>query len=134
MTTQDASALTSYRRQSMENRSAPELLIDLCQGAVDASERALEAEGARERKRHLHKARRIIVALQDALSFEKGGTIAVNLFRHYVYLNRLLLDAQAQPLQTDLRLIHDKLVELRDTWEEAVHLGADRMIHDDYEY
>ncbi len=112
--------IQTYRRADVEARSGPELLVDLCDGAVRAVEIAQNTDRPSVCKAELNRARRIIAALQEALSFEIGGTMAVNLFRHYTYLTRLLLEAEQDPAAAQFATLLEKLTDLRDTWTEAV--------------
>ncbi len=120
-----ASKLQSYQRTTLETHSAPELLVELCEGAVSMVERAMDSDDLTERKDELFRARRIVVALQESLSIETGGSIAVELFRHYTFLSRKLLEAHQDPMNADLALMQEKLVELRDTWTEAVRIYSE---------
>jgi flagellar secretion chaperone FliS len=120
-----ASKLQSYQRTTLETHSGPELLVELCAGAVSMVERAMDSEEPRERAHELFRARRIVVALQESLSIEIGGAIAVNLLRHYTFLSRKLLDAHQSPMDADLELLRAKLVDLRDTWTEAVRIDSE---------
>ena len=117
-----ASKLQVYKRATVEMRSAPELLIDLCDAAVTNVERAMDCDDDASARESLFKARRIVVALQDSLSIETGGVVAVNLFRHYTYLARLLMEAQQNPAVADLELLRVKLADLADTWSQAVRI------------
>lgn len=119
---QMASKLHSYRRMNLETRSGPELLLAVCDGALNSVEIAIESDDRRVRLDELSRARRIVLALQENLSIDTGGVVAINLFRHYTYLSRLLLEAQQDPMAADLTLVRAKLVELCDTWSEAVDL------------
>ena len=117
-----ASKLQSYQRTTLETHSPQQLLVELCQGAVSMMERAMESDDPTVRKDELFRARRIVVALQESLSIETGGAVAVELFRHYTYLSRVMLDAHQRPMEADLGMLHGKLLELRDTWAEAVRI------------
>lgn len=114
--------IQTYRRADIEARSGPELLVDLCDGAVRAIEIAQTTDRNSVCRSELNRARRIVAALQEALSFEIGGAVALSLFRHYTYLNRLLIEAEQDPQQAQFGHLHEKLTDLRDTWAEAVNI------------
>lgn len=120
-----ASKLQSYQRTTLETHSPQQLLVELCEGAVSMLARAVESDEPRVRKEELFRARRIVVALQESLSIETGGAVAVELFRHYTYLSRVLLQAHQNPMEADLEMLFGKLVELRDTWAEAVRIYSE---------
>ena len=76
-------------------------------------------------KEKVCRARGIVGAHEERLSGEPGGAIGVEVVRHYTYLSRVLLEAHQNPMEADLDLLHGKLVELRDTWVEAVRIYSE---------
>ncbi|MBA7679772.1 hypothetical protein ES703_88076 [subsurface metagenome] len=54
-----------------------------------------------------------------SLDFEKGGEIAKNLFRLYMYMNRKLLDANINKDRGPLEEVKKLLQELRAAWTEV---------------
>ncbi len=119
MTPTTDSKLNAYRKVNAETRSEPQLIVDLCERAVVAIDRARTASDDAERARELQRAREIVVFLQDGLSMDLGGALAVNLLRHYTWLARQVAEAQAGN-DTDMDVLHGKFSELHVTWREAV--------------
>ena len=125
MTTPTDAKIAAYTRTNMETRSEPQLLVDLCARAVVAADTARDTDDVTVQRASLQRAREIVAFLQDSLSVEVGGAVAVNLMRHYTFLNGKLIDAISDPGAADLAMIHGKLTELRDTWREAVEIFQD---------
>ncbi len=67
---------------------------------------------------HLRSAQDIVSELMSSLDFEKGGTLARNLFSIYSYLNRQLLQANLKKDPKPLAEVRKLLTDLRDAWEE----------------
>ena len=120
------SKIAAYHRTNVNTRSEPQLLVDLCDRAVVAVDTARGTDDVALRRSSLQKAREIIVFLQDSLSVEVGGAVAINLTRHYTFLNGKLMEAQAAPETADVELLFEKLSELRDTWQEAVRIHLEQ--------
>jgi flagellar biosynthetic protein FliS len=110
----------SYRRASYEQHSGPRLLVDLCRKAVRDVAEAREAVDVTTRREQLAHARQIVLFLQESLSLETGGSLAVELFRHYTYLIQRLAVAEIAAEPADLDTLQAKLETLRNTWAEAV--------------
>lgn len=98
-----------------------------------AREHYLAAEYEAKAK-SLQKALDIICELNNALDFEKGGSIARNLDALYKYMTRSLLEADIKRDLTMLAAIIRMLEELESAWEEifshkeAAPLPAPHMI------
>ena len=120
------SKINAYRRVNVETRSEPQLLVELCDRAVAAIAMARGSRDDVERRESLQRARDIVAFLQESLSLEAGGAVAVNLFRHYTFLIRKLMEAQNDPA-TDLEPLQTKLQELHVTWREAVQIVEEQQ-------
>jgi len=128
--TDSNSKINAYRRVNVETRSEPQLLVDLCDRAVVAIATAAESHDDSERREALQRARDIVAFLQESLSLEAGGAVAVNLFRHYTFLIRKLMEAQNDP-EADLALLQTKMQELHVTWREAVQIVEEQQASSD---
>ena len=126
MTKPNDSKINAYRRVNVETQSEPQLLVELCDRAVAAIAMARSSQDEAERRECLQRARDIVAFLQDSLSLEAGGAVAVNLFRHYTFLIRKLMEAQNDPA-ADLELMQTKLQELHVTWREAVQIVEEQQ-------
>ena len=127
MTSSTKDGLAAYQRINVETQSEPRLLVDLCDRAAVAIDTARGSDDVVLKRSSLQRAREIIVFLQDSLSVECGGVVTVNVFRHYTYLARKLMEAQTDPASADLNLLYDKFSELRDTWSEAVRIVEEQQ-------
>ncbi len=122
MTTPTDAKIAAYTRTNVETRSEPQLLVDLCDRALVAVDAARTTQDVTVQRASLQRAREIVSFLQDSLSVEVGGAVAVNLMRHYTFLNRSLIDAIDEPAKADLDMLHGKFAELHETWREAVKI------------
>jgi flagellar protein FliS len=70
-----------------------------------------------EKSKAVARASRIVIGLQGALDFEKGGDLANNLNELYSYVTRRLFHVNAHNDITVLDEIHGLMREIRDAWE-----------------
>jgi flagellar biosynthetic protein FliS len=122
MTTPTDAKLAAYTRTNVETRSEPQLLVDLCERARVAVDAARTTDDRTVQRASLQRAREIVAFLQDSLSVEVGGAVAVNLMRHYTFLNHTLIEALDDIASADLDMLHGKFAELHETWREAVSI------------
>jgi flagellar protein FliS len=64
----------------------------------------------------LSRASRIVLGLQSALDFEKGGELARNLDELYGYVNRRLVQANASNDLSVIAEVKGLMAEIRDAW------------------
>ncbi|MEY4468068.1 MAG: Flagellar protein FliS [Pseudomonadota bacterium] len=69
-----------------------------------------------EKSKSLSRAGRIVVGLQGALDFEKGGDIARNLNDLYSYVTRRLFHVNANNDLEALQEVHNLMNEIRSAW------------------
>jgi flagellar protein FliS len=70
-----------------------------------------------EKSKSLSRAGRIVVGLQGALDFEKGGEIARNLNELYAYITRRLFHINAHNDFDALKEVHNLMNEIRQAWQ-----------------
>jgi flagellar protein FliS len=70
-----------------------------------------------EKSKALTRATRIVLGLQGALDFEKGGDLASNLNELYAYVTRRLFQANSQNDVAAIDEVHGLMREIRDAWE-----------------
>ncbi len=70
-----------------------------------------------EKSKSLARAGRIVVGLQGALDFDKGGEIARNLNDLYSYITRRLFHVNAHNDLQALQEIHNLMSEIRGAWQ-----------------
>jgi flagellar protein FliS len=70
-----------------------------------------------EKSKAIARASRIVLGLQGALDFDKGGELATNLNELYNYITRRLLHVNARNDIAALDEIHGLMTEIRSAWE-----------------
>ena len=70
-----------------------------------------------EKGKSIARASRIVLGLQGALDFDKGGELAGNLNELYNYITRRLLYVNARNDLAALDEIHSLMTEIRGAWE-----------------
>jgi flagellar secretion chaperone FliS len=120
--------LNAYKETQIKTANQGKLIIMLYDGAIKNINAALE--GLKQKHHKFDEINRLIIKSQDivtellvSLDFEKGGEIAKNLFSLYIYINRLLLNANMK--KDDNLLVEAKkiLSELREAWVEIAKKG-----------
>ena len=76
----------------------------------------MERGSITEKSTSLSRAGRIVVGLQGALDFEKGGDIARNLNDLYSYVTRRLFHVNANNDPEALQEVHNLMNEIRSAW------------------
>jgi flagellar protein FliS len=76
----------------------------------------MERGSISEKSKSLSRAGRIVVGLQGALDFEKGGDIARNLNDLYSYVTRRLFHVNANNDLEALQEVHNLMNEIRGAW------------------
>ena len=103
------------------NADPLQMILQMMNGAVD---RIVTAKGCIQRRevaakgRELGRAIAIIDALRAALNVEEGGTIAANLEALYDYMNRRLLEGNANDDVRCLEEVVELLSEIRTGWQQ----------------
>ncbi|MFZ9677480.1 MAG: flagellar export chaperone FliS [Pseudomonadales bacterium] len=82
----------------------------------------IQNKAIEEKSKALAKAGRIVVGLQGALDFEKGGELAQNLNELYGYVLRRLFVVNAQNDLTILDEVHGLIKEVSQAWQSLPSL------------
>lgn len=121
MNAANAQAYNNYKKATVESTSPGKLLVMLYDGAirnVDTAKKAIENKDMNTAHQQLVNAQDIILELISTLNMD--FEISQSLFSLYEYLHYQLVQAN---LKKDVQLLDEVrtfLVELRNTWEEAV--------------
>jgi flagellar protein FliS len=113
----------TYKEIQIKTANQIRLIVMLYDGAVRHINLALDAFADGHRRfdavnTHLVAAQDILSELMASLDFEKGGTMARNLFSLYTFMNRQLLDGNIRKDPAPLAVVKKLLSELREAWDE----------------
>lgn len=128
-----AKAARSYREEHVNGLCQKELILMLYDGAIRFSSDArkeMDRENFLESHRLITRARNIILELLRILDMDKGGDIAKNLQRLYVYMISRLIEVNFTKEVGLLDNVLSILQNLRSAWahidfEEAVARASD---------
>ena len=117
-------AYQNAERQALEEMNDPHLIVLTMFDALLKSMQIFEANidlkngcDAELKSKHFARALTIIYALQSSLDFEKGGSIATNLFELYEFARQqLIADLSKGEADGTPKAMH-ALTEIRDAWE-----------------
>ena len=113
----------AYKEIQIKTANQIRLIVMLYDGAIRHLNLALDAFSEGHRRydvinNHIIAAQDILSELTASLDFEKGGTLAKNLFSLYTFMNRQLLDANFKKDPAPARDVKKLLSDLREAWEE----------------
>jgi len=102
---------------SADNVRLIQMLFDGLLESLAAARGHIDNRAIEEKSRALARADRIVVGLQSALDFEKGGELAHNLNELYGYLTRRLLHVNAHNDVEALQEVTGLVREVADAWQ-----------------
>jgi flagellar protein FliS len=102
---------------SANNVQLIQMLFDGLLESLVAARGHIQHKNITEKSKAIARASRIVIGLQGALDFEKGGDLANNLNELYSYVTRRLFHVNAQNDLVVLDEIHGLMREIRDAWE-----------------
>ncbi|GAB1352965.1 flagellar export chaperone FliS [Erysipelotrichia bacterium] len=114
---------TAYRKTQIETASPETLILMLYDGALrfmGQAEIAFEEKNLEQISNLLLRVQAIFAELMTALDKEKGGEIAVNLERLYVFFLEKLGEANVKKDVKPMLEIKPLVQNLRNTWEQAM--------------
>ena len=105
-----------------------QMLFDGLIESLSTARGHMERGAISEKSKALARAGRIVVGLQGALDFEKGGDIARNLNDLYAYVTRRLFHVNANNDLAALQEVHTLMNEIRMAWLQVPSLvpGSNR--------
>lgn len=113
----------AYKRTQIETASPEALILMLYDGALkfmSQAEIAFEDKNLEQISNLLLRIQAIFTELLTSLDKEKGGEIAVNLERLYVFFLEKLGEANIDKNSKHLTEIRPLVQDLRNTWEQAM--------------
>ncbi len=100
-----------------DNVQLIQMLFDGLIESLSTAQGHIQNGAIMEKSKSLARAGRIVVGLQGALDFEKGGDIARNLNELYSYVTRRLFHVNAYNDLSALSEIHNLMNEIRQAWQ-----------------
>jgi flagellar protein FliS len=94
-----------------------QMLFDGLLESLSTARGHIQHNNIAEKAKAIARASRIVIGLQGALDFEKGGELATNLNELYSYVTRRLFHVNAHNDIVVLDEIHGLMREIRDAWE-----------------
>jgi flagellar protein FliS len=94
-----------------------QMLMDGFLARVNAAKGAMARTDMELKSFYISKAIAIIGGLNEAIDFEKGGDIAVNLNQLYTYINTRLLQASCENNQEILDEVASLMREIKGAWD-----------------
>jgi len=105
--------------QSADRVELVQMLLDGLVESLSFAEGHIRANAISEKAYYLKRAGSIVIGLQGALDFKKGGELAQNLAELYGYVTRRLLHVN---LRNDLAALHEVkglMEQIRDAWRQV---------------
>ena len=102
---------------SANNVQLIQMLFDGLLESLATARGHIQHKNITEKSKAIARASRIVIGLQGALDFEKGGDLANNLNELYSYVTRRLFHVNAHNDLAALDEIHGLMREIRDAWE-----------------
>ena len=100
-----------------DNIQLIQMLFDGLIESLSTAKGHIENGAIIDKSKAIARAGRIVVGLQGALDFEKGGDLANNLNELYSYVTRRLFHANAHNDVAVIDEIYGLMREIRDAWE-----------------
>lgn len=115
-------ALNAYKQNAVTTQTPGQIVVLLYEGAIKFLQQAVTAVNENkfvEKGRLINRAVDIICELNSALDLEKGGEIAQNLRKLYVFMHEYLIKANFEKNATMIQEVINMLKELHGGWKEV---------------
>ncbi len=112
----------AYRQSAIHTESTADIFIaayDQLASLLHSAALAVSARDIEKKTRDLDRALTILVHLQGALDFERGGQVAHTLNRFYVLIRREIFKASCRLDAQGLRQAAAHVTDVRKIWEQA---------------
>jgi flagellar protein FliS len=112
--------IESYQRTAITTQSRGRLIVLLYDGAIKFMKLAIqeiEAGNWAAKGLYLSRAQDIIQELNGVLDMERGGEVAQNLRRLYLYINQRLFQANAKKDPQIIREVIALMEDLNQSWK-----------------
>ncbi len=115
-----------YQQNQVSTASPEQILLMLYDGAIRFIKGAIAAneEGKNvDKLQGISKCMAIVTEFSNSLNHEIGGEIAADLDGLYQFMIRELNAARNEPTGKHLKVVESLLLDLRDTWGQAVEIN-----------
>ena len=115
-----------YQQNQISTASPEQILLMLYDGAIRFLKRAIVANDAGkmvEKLEGISKCMAIVTEFSNSLNHDIGGNIAEDLDALYQFMIRELNTARNEPTGKHLKVVEKLLLDLRDTWGQAVEIN-----------
>jgi flagellar protein FliS len=96
-----------------------QMLFDGLVESLSAAKGHIQHNSIADKGKAISRATRIVLGLQGALDFEKGGELAINLNDLYNYVTRRLLHVNLRNDLVALEEIYGIMTEIREAWKQV---------------
>ena len=100
-----------------DNVQLIQMLFDGLTESLSSAKGHIQNNAIEEKSKALSRAGRIVVGLQGALDFERGGELAQNLNELYAYITRRLFHINAQNDLTALEEVKTLIKDISQAWQ-----------------
>lgn len=116
---------------SADNVQLIQMLFDGLSESLASARGHIENSNIVDKSNALSRASRIVVGLQGALDFERGGELANNLNELYAYMTRRILHVNASNDLQALAEVSSLVRDISDAWQNLPSLlsGTNRQLH-----
>ncbi len=116
---------------SADNVQLIQMLFDGLSESLASARGHIENGNIVDKSNALSRASRIVVGLQGALDFERGGELANNLNELYAYMTRRILHVNASNDLQALAEVSSLVRDISDAWQNLPSLlsGTNRQLH-----
>lgn len=115
-----------YQQNSILTASPEQILIMLYDGAIRFTRQAMmgiETDNSAQKYEGVRRAMAIISEFANTLDHKVGGEIAADLDALYAFMNNELSQANLNNDIEKLKVVEKLLLELRETWVEAISIA-----------
>lgn len=116
-----------YKKTKVETSSPGELVLLVYDEAIKCCKlavKAIENKVPEAAHNNIIKVQDIIDELSYSINKDQGGEIAENLLALYEFMKTRLIEANLKKDTQIVNEVHDMLLDLRQTWQEAIKTGA----------
>ncbi len=122
--------MNNYQQNQILTASREQILLMLYDGAIRFCRQAIKAGEENDqvfRLSRISKVFAIVTELSNSLDHQIGGKIATDLDALYNFILQELTKARKENSQEPLHTVETLLLDLRDTWSEAIDINKQQQ-------